>query len=82
VRWGVFVRDLRDGPEWYERHRWDGNDLIVLDSRLAAESRAAETADWHPEWEVEPRQTDDPLPGTFRETFAEWLPATEREVPS
>ncbi len=74
MRWGVFVRDLRDGPEWYERHRWTGGELEPLASQSDAAERAAETSGWHPEWEVEVRQTSDPLPGNFREAFAEFLP--------
>ena len=74
MRWGVFVCDPQDGPQWAERFRWDGNDLVPLPDQAAAETRAAETRQAHPDWEVEARQTADPLPGTFRETFAEWLP--------
>jgi hypothetical protein len=74
VRWGVFVRDPADGPEWTERHRWIGRNLDALTSQPAADARAAETAALHPDWDVEARQTADPLPGTFTETFRELLP--------
>jgi hypothetical protein len=74
LRWGVFVRDPAESPEWGERFRWDGNNLVPLPGQAAAEARAGETRQMHPEWDVEARQTADPLPGTFREAFAEWLP--------
>jgi hypothetical protein len=73
-RWGVFTRDLSEGEEWAERHRWAGNDLVELPDREAAGERAAEVRNLHPEWEVETRLTSDPLPGTFRKAFAEFLP--------
>jgi hypothetical protein len=70
----VFVRDPQDRPEWAERFRWDGAALVPLPDQAAAEARAAETRHLHPGWEVEARQTSDPLPGTFRETFAAYFP--------
>ena len=77
MRWGVFVRDPRDGPEWSERHRWTDGELDKLGDQAAADTRAAEYRRIHPEWEVTVRQTADPLPGTFRETFAALLPDRE-----
>lgn len=70
LRWGVFIRDRDGGGEWAERHRWTGNDIAALPTQWAAEYRAAETAAIHPEWDVEARQTTDPLPGTWDEAFA------------
>jgi hypothetical protein len=80
MRWGVFVRDPRDGIGWEERHRWIDGNLAELTSQTDAENRAAEVRQLHPEWDVEARLTDDPLPGTFRETFAPLLP-TRGELP-
>ena len=74
LRWGVFVRDPRESPDWEEWHRWSGDDLVELDSQDAAGTRAAEIAGRHPDWDVEARQTSDPLPGPFREAFRELLP--------
>lgn len=74
VRWGVFVREAGGDGEWEERHRWVNGDLAPLPDQEAAEARAAETRNWHPEWEVEARQTAGQLPGSFEETFAALLP--------
>lgn len=76
MRWGVFTRDRQDGLQWHERFRWDGDDLVPLPDLRAAEERARETRSWHPELDVEVRMTEAPLPGTFRESFAEWLEET------
>jgi hypothetical protein len=76
ARWGVFVRDADDDGEWTERHRWGNGKLMTLPDQEAAEKRAAETRDLHPEWEVEARQTAEPLPGDFHEAFAALLPVT------
>lgn len=82
ARWGVFVRDADDGGEWTERHRWCNGDLAPLTDQEAAEERAAETRDLHPEWDVEARQTAEPLPGDFGEAFAALLPSTTGEAAS
>jgi hypothetical protein len=74
-RWGVFVS--RNGEEPAERHRWDGDTLVPIQSQRAAETRAAETRGLHPDWTVTVRQTPDPLPGTWRETFAAYLPGQQ-----
>jgi hypothetical protein len=93
LRWGVFVRDAGDDGEWTERHRWTNGKLAALPDHEAAEVRAAETQDLHPEWEVEARQTAEPLPGTWAETHSAYLhdspgkpdpnssPETERRRP-
>lgn len=73
LRWGVFARERLDGGDWSERHRWDGNSLVPLNSAQDALDRADETAGRHPEWDVEARQTRDPLPGSFTESFAAFL---------
>jgi hypothetical protein len=72
MRWGVFVRDPEAG-EWREWFRWDGDELVPLEDRLDAESRAQGYRKRHPDWQVEARQTDRPLPGTWSSAFAEWL---------
>jgi hypothetical protein len=74
TRWGVFVRELSGDADWAEMFRWDGNNLVPLPDEASARSRAADLAGRHPEWAVEARQTSVPLPGTFRESFADWLP--------
>lgn len=73
TRWGVFVRENADG-DWHERHRWVNGDLDPLPDATAASARAEETRHQHPQWDVEVRQVSDPLPGSFRQTFAEYLP--------
>lgn len=80
LRWGVFTRDPRPGEEWSERFRWANGNLVALPGQQAAEARAAEIRALHPEWEVEARQTADPLPGAFREAFAELLPRTDDQA--
>jgi len=82
ARWGVFVRDADDGGEWTERHRWGNGKLMTLPDRQAAEERAAETRDMHPEWEVEARQTETPLPGDFGDAFAALLPPATGDATS
>jgi hypothetical protein len=72
-RWGVFVRQ-DGGGEWREWHRWTYAGLAQLIGQQAAEHRAAEIHGRHPEWQVEVRPVRDPLPGTFEETFAAFLP--------
>ena len=74
MRQGVFIRDPQDGPEWHERHLWTDGELKPLNRKADAEARAAEISQRHPEWQIEVRQTSDPLPGNFRETFARLLP--------
>jgi hypothetical protein len=74
TRWGVFAREPAVSPDWAEIFRWDGNELVPLPDAVSARERAADLAGQHPEWDVEARQTDVPLPGTFRESFADLLP--------
>lgn len=75
TRWGVFISAPTGEP--VERHRWSGNDLVPLWSREAAEVRAAEIRDLHPDWQVTAQETDLPLPGSWRETFVHLLPREE-----
>lgn len=77
-RWGVFVRDPRSSRPWHERHRWIDGELVPLPDQGAAEKRAAEIHGWHPEWEVEARQTSDPLPATWRESILQLRDAAPR----
>jgi len=73
LRWGVFFRD-REGGDWAERFRWIGNDIAGMPTQWAAERWAQDIQRMHPEWEVEAQQTNEPLPGSFDETFAPLLP--------
>jgi hypothetical protein len=73
-RWGVFVREADPVSDWTERHRWGNGKLMPLPDQEAAEIRAAEVRGLHPEWDVEARQTAEPLPGDFHEAFAAFLP--------
>jgi hypothetical protein len=68
----VFV--VADGGEPVEWHRWNGDDLAPVLSQQDAENRAAEVQGMHPDWAVAARQTDAPPPGSWRETFREYLP--------
>jgi hypothetical protein len=72
MRWGVFVTEPGGRP--VECHQWLGDTLVPLADEQAALARAGEIRGRHPDWLVEARLTDTPLPGTFKETFAEFLP--------